>query len=118
MIDHAFVRPGQVTSGRPARDTCMQCGRSEAQHVVAGLGLDVRILARELSAWSHRDARSAQPGARQSASTAIEAIDRMLASLHAVRQQLVSQIRQFDDAAMARAGALLAECRARREEGQ
>jgi hypothetical protein len=29
---HPFIRPGQVTPGRPAPDICMQCGAPEAAH--------------------------------------------------------------------------------------
>jgi hypothetical protein len=39
----------------------------------------------------------------------VEAIDAMLAELHRTRQQLVTEIRQHQDAAMARADALLAQ---------
>ena len=109
MTGHRFVRPGQVAADRPARDACMQCGRTEAQHTVGGLGLDVRILARELAEWSHRDASTAPPEVREAANTAMRAIDRMLAELHELRSQLLSQMRQYDDATAARA---------RREAGQ
>ena len=52
----------------------------DKRKVVHGLDLDVRILARELYG---------RPGA--DAETAVRAIDRMLADLHRLREQLVSQ---------------------------
>jgi hypothetical protein len=118
VTGHAFTRPGQVAPDRPAPDRCMQCGLSEAQHVIGGLGLDVSILARELSAWSRRDSDRADAGVRQSANVAVSAIDRMLADLHRLRGQLVTEVRRFDDATMARVDAMLAEGRARREAGR
>jgi hypothetical protein len=43
--------------------------------------------------------------------TAVEAIDSALRDLHSVRQRLITEIRQADDAAAARADALLARGR-------
>jgi hypothetical protein len=115
---HAFVRPGHVAPGRPAPDRCMVCGLSEAEHVVGGLSLDVSILARDLGAWAARDDTRPQAGVRQAANRAMGAIDRMLADLHRARQQLVTEIRLADDATAARADAMLAAARAKREAGR
>jgi hypothetical protein len=49
--------------------------------------------------------------ARRCASDAISAIDAALAALHRVRAQLVSEVRQADDAAADRADELLARAR-------
>ena len=47
----------------------------------------------------------------------MDAIDGMLAQLHAARAALVTEIRQSDDAAEARAKALLARLRQERQDG-
>ena len=65
------------------------------------------VLASALAQWAERDDTKAQPEIRQAANTACAAIDDMLAELHRVRQQLVSEIRQSDDASLARADELL-----------
>lgn len=49
--------------------------------------------------------------ARRCAGDAVEAIDSALRDLHSVRQRLITEIRQADDAAAARADALLARGR-------
>jgi hypothetical protein len=33
-LEHAFIRPGQVTPDRPAPDTCMECGDPLAVHAL------------------------------------------------------------------------------------
>jgi hypothetical protein len=76
------------------------------------------VLGDALATWRTRDVSKARPGVRQAANTALAAIDDMLAGLHRVRQQLVSEVRAYDDAAGARVDAMLAEARARREAGQ
>ncbi|HEY1914238.1 MAG TPA: hypothetical protein VGH27_01570 [Streptosporangiaceae bacterium] len=68
------------------------------------------VLGVALAAWSRRDDTRAQPRTREAASTAMEAIDAMLAQLHAARAVLVTEIRRSDDAAMARTEQLLDEC--------
>jgi hypothetical protein len=37
--NHQFVRPGQVAPDRPAPDRCMQCGRTEAEHLLGAAEL-------------------------------------------------------------------------------
>lgn len=69
------------------------------------------VLGPALAAWATRDEAQAQPGVRQAANTAMAAIDDMLAALHRVRGQLVTEVRRFDDASLARADELLARCR-------
>jgi hypothetical protein len=81
---------------------------------IPDLDRDLRALAEALELWSGRDDSKPQPGVRQSANTAVDCIDRMLAALHQVRAELVSGVRASDDASMARAAALLARLRAER----
>jgi Ser/Thr protein kinase RdoA (MazF antagonist) len=63
-------------------------------------------LAVALAIWETRNEPDAY--ARRCASDAVDAIDAALRDLHSVRQQLVSEIREADDATAARADALLA----------
>ena len=65
------------------------------------------VLSGALAQWATRDDSKAQPGVRQAANTAMDAIDAMLAELHKTRQQLVTEVRHSDDAAAARADAML-----------
>lgn len=64
-----------------------------------------------LAQWADRDAAASKAAARRAANTAMDAIDAMLAELHKIRQQLVSEIRAHDDAAAARVDDLLASRR-------
>jgi hypothetical protein len=64
-----------------------------------------------LVTWGTRDDSKAQPEVTRAGHAAVEAIDAMLAGLHKARQQLVGEIRQHQDAALARADALLARYR-------
>ena len=63
------------------------------------------VLGTWLAIWEARNEPDAH--ARRCASDAIDAIDAMLRDLHTVRQQLISEIRQADDATAARADKLL-----------
>jgi hypothetical protein len=65
------------------------------------------VLGVALAQWMARDDTKAEPEVRQAANTAMDAIDAMLGELHTLRARLVSEIRASDDAAAARAGALL-----------
>jgi len=67
-----------------------------------------------LPLWAARDDTMAQPDVRQAANDAIDAIDAALRELHGIRAGLVSEVRESDDASMARARELL---RRIREEG-
>ena len=69
------------------------------------------VLGVALAQWATRDDMKAQPEIRRAANTAVESIDAMLRQLHAARAALVAEIRRSDDAAMARAEALLDELR-------
>jgi hypothetical protein len=69
------------------------------------------ILGVALATWATRDDSKAQPEVTRASQTAVEAIDAMLAELHRARQQLVTEIRQAQDAAVARVDALLARHR-------
>jgi hypothetical protein len=71
------------------------------------------VLGVALATWAIRDDSKAQPELTRAGHTAVEAIDAMLAELHRARQQLVTEIRQAEDAATARVDALLA----RRQDG-
>jgi hypothetical protein len=77
--------------------------------------LDVHLgrLDAALVTWSTRDDCKAQPEVTRARHAAVEAIDAMLGELHRARQQLVTEIRQAQDAAAARVDALLA----RRQDG-
>jgi hypothetical protein len=61
--------------------------------------------------WATRDDSKAQPEVTRAGHTAVEAIDAMLAELHRARQQLVGEIREHQDAGLARADELLARYR-------
>jgi len=75
--------------------------------------LDVHLgrLDAALVTWGTRDDGKAQPEVTRAGHTAVEAIDAMLAELHRARQQLVGEIREHQDAGLARADALLARYR-------
>jgi len=75
---------------------------------VARLENCTAILAGALATWATRDDSTAQPGVRESANAAVEAIDAMLAELHSARSALVGEIRRADDATNARIDAMLA----------
>lgn len=60
-----------------------------------------------LARWADRDDAADKGAARSAANTACDAIDGMLAALHAARLQLVDEIRAHDDATAARVDALL-----------
>jgi hypothetical protein len=61
-----------------------------------------------MATWATRDDDKAQPEVTRAGHAAVEAIDAMLAELHRARQQLVAEVRQHQDAAMARLDELLA----------
>jgi hypothetical protein len=67
-----------------------------------------------LAIWAMRDDSKPDAPARRAANEAMDAIDRALAELHRLRERLVGDIRRSDDAAIARAGAMLDGRRAAR----
>lgn len=69
------------------------------------------VLGVALAQWAARDDSKAQPEIRRAANSAMDAIDAMLAELHALRARLVGEIRASDDAAAARADELLGRAR-------
>lgn len=69
------------------------------------------VLSVALGQWEDRDETKPQPEVRRAANTAMDAIDGMLADLHAMRARLIGEIRASDDAAAARVDALLASRR-------
>jgi len=85
----------------------------EPYDVHAKLDDPTGVLAIALGQWEDRDDSKPQPDVRRAANTAMDAIDRMLRELHAMRSRLVGEIRQADDASAARADALLAACQGR-----
>ena len=89
---------------------------SALQGAAARLDNLAGVLGIALAQWAVRDDTKAQPEIRQAANTACAAIDDMLAELHRVRQQLVTEIRASDDATAAARRPELDEARARPEE--
>jgi hypothetical protein len=73
------------------------------------------VLGVALAQWAARDDTRAKPAIRQAANTAMDAIDSMLAELHQLRDRLMAEIKASDQAAAARADALLARLRGREE---
>jgi hypothetical protein len=67
-----------------------------------------------LALWTTRDDTKPQPGVRQAANDAVDAIDAALRELHGIRAGLVSEIRESDDAAVVRAEELLRRIREER----
>lgn len=67
----------------------------------------VETLGVSLTLWGRRDDTKAQPAVRGAANTAMDAVDELLRELHTLRNRLVSEIRQSDDATAARVDALL-----------
>jgi hypothetical protein len=64
-----------------------------------------------LALWAARDDTKAQPGVRQAANDAVDAVDAALRELHGLRSRLIPEIRSADDAAMARTEELLRRLR-------
>lgn len=75
------------------------------------------VLGEAAAQWAARDDSKPQPEVREAANTAMDAIDAMLRILHEARAQLVAEVRESDDAAAARADALLARLRDQRQDG-
>ncbi len=73
----------------------------------------IRNHADDLGAWLGIWVNRSEPDvhARHCASDAVDAIDAMLRDLHGIRARLVGEIRASDDAAAARADALLRRSR-------
>jgi hypothetical protein len=69
------------------------------------------VLGVALAQWMARDDSRPQAEVRRAANTAMDAIDAMLAELHQLRGRLLAEIRISDQAAAARADALLARLR-------
>lgn len=84
---------------------------NEPYDVYAKLEDPMGVLSVNLAIWETRDDSKPQPEVRRAANKAMDAIDSMLADLHAIRNRLVGEIRQADDEAMKRTEALLASLR-------
>jgi hypothetical protein len=76
--------------------------------VYAKLEDPMGVLSVALGQWERHDDSKPQPEVRRAVNTAMDAIDGMLADLHAMRARLVSEVRAADDATAARVDALLA----------
>lgn len=76
------------------------------------------VLSVNLAIWEVRDDSVAQPEVRTAANKAMDAIDGMLRDLYLMRERLVGEARQYDDATARRVDAMLADIRQRREAGQ
>ena len=92
-----MTRPGQAPGPDPF-DADLSAAREAVDYIGVGRAI-----------WDAR--REPDVFARRCASDAIDAIDTALAALHRIRTEWVSQIRQADDQAAARADQLLARMR-------
>ena len=79
----------------------------EPYDVHAKLEDQTGVLAVALAQWEVRQDTRPQADVRRAANTAMDAIDTMLAALHAMRARLVGEIRASDDAGAALADAML-----------
>jgi hypothetical protein len=79
--------------------------------VYAKLEDPVGVLSIALGQWEDRDDTKARPEVRRAANKAMDQIDLMLRELHTMRARLVSEMRAYDDATIARVDALLATSR-------
>jgi len=84
---------------------------SDHSPTIRALDAQLGVLGIAVSQWAIRDDTKAQPEIRQAANAAMATVDDMLSTLHRLRGQLVTEIRQSDDASAARADLLLAKCR-------
>ena len=84
-------------------------GQGDYDGPLSALRNHVEDLAVFTAIWKDRKEPDAR--ARRCASDAVDAIDAALSGLHEVRARLVGEIRQSDDAAEARADALLERLR-------
>ena len=70
---------------------------------------DLYVLSERLGVWAGRDEAKAQPAVRKAGAEAMDAIDRLLGDLHAIRRRLLAQIQHSDDVAAARIDAMLGQ---------
>jgi hypothetical protein len=97
-----------------ARDVASEVLPGASPDPMAVLHDEVGLLAVRLAQWSYRDTACDRAAAREAGGGAVDAIDVMLRELYRLREQLITEIRQSDDAAMARSAALLERIRAER----
>jgi hypothetical protein len=96
----------------PDGGPCLRCkGTGRDPDPLARLDGHLGVLGAALAVWATRDDSKAQPEVTRAGHSAVEAIDAMLAELHKARQQLVGEVREHQDAAMARVDTLLARDR-------
>ena len=75
------------------------------------LGDHLGVLGVALAQWMARDDTKADAGVVRAGHAAVVEVDAMLAELHQLRSRLIGEIRADQDAAAARADALLASLR-------
>ena len=83
-------------------------GQDGYDSALSALRNNVEVLAISLAIWGARDDTRPDAHARRAANDAMNAVDAMLQALHALRQSLVSDIRNSDDRSAERADKLLA----------
>lgn len=74
---------------------------------VLDLLCDVDGLRRELDEWGDGRRDPGRPHQRLAGADALNDVDRALRELHAIRAQLITQVRRYDDESMRRTDALL-----------
>lgn len=84
---------------------------SDHSPTIRALDAQLGVLGIAVAQWAIRDDTKAQPEIRQAANAAMAALDDMLFTLLRLRGQLVTEVRQSDDASAARTDALLAKYR-------
>jgi hypothetical protein len=111
--------PGHVPNLTSSQQVAVGHAREfgSPEDVPGRLGDHLGVLGAALVTWGTRDDSMAQPEVTRAGHTAVEVIDAMLAELHRARQQLVDEIREHQDAELARVDAMLAELRAAKDRG-
>ncbi len=89
----------------------MSTSRDPYDDALTALRNHVDDVAIWLAIWSARDDGKPEPHARRCAGDAVKAVDSMLGHLYGIRAQLVSEIRDSDQATATRADDLLARVR-------
>jgi hypothetical protein len=81
------------------------------------LGGQLGRLSVQLGAWEDRDDTEAQPDVVRAGNEALSTIDAMLAGLHRLRSQLVTEVREHQDAMARRTDEILRRGRDWRDTG-
>ena len=111
---------------RRARDhpgglTCSPATRSRTERRAVGdlatpLDDELGLLNVNLAIWMARDDSKADASVTRAGNQVLDSIDAMLGQLHQLRARMVGERREDQDAAAARADALLERCRQLRQE--